>query len=335
MSSTKKFTIETSILKKINTFFIEAINMRSIDFIPGEIKSFLDEISNFNGETEKTFSPERSVKLRGALVAFVSINNIGRSSDLDILLDGLRAIRTLGDASIYFSEMYDHIYTLLSSAHYRDFLDAKLYFVNEHQRNEILEMKAKLESLITTETQKKKLKFSSVVKFLNPLEVTSSYEVRYRSKYQYISKKESIDKYLPSHFEITKNKLSKNHRELLETHKFSKSKISMLEREQEAILAKMDDDYKHIMENLWSDDFDVKIVSYEHSSLYPEIKFSQTSTKGSSVSSYAHLSKETVNVLWYNPSQSKRSNTIEYILENYNHPFGDVYFVHLCTENER
>ena len=311
-----------NIAKDIKSFMESNTNITTIK----EVEKFCEEILLLNDEGTKTFSPEKSVKIRGALYAFIALNNYKAPNELQELLSQLSGVTSLGDASSRFSESYSRIYEIISKLPKRLFLESELYFANEDVIKSLLGIKDEFESLISTETQRRKLKFNSIVKIINTEAPSFSYEVSYKSKYQYVSKKESIEKYLPAHYEITKNKLVKDHEELLATHKFSSSKKEILARKLEAELKKIDDEFTYIMEHLEDEDFDVKIVSYEKSTIYPEIKYSLSSNNAKSKTQHIHLSKEVPNVLWYEPMHVKKSSTIEDILENYSHPFGNVYY---------
>ncbi|WP_457750313.1 hypothetical protein [Sulfurimonas sp.] len=330
MSKTRGYKASWDTLKSVGGFLKENIEKKGIGSIPPDIKKLLKDIDEANG-SQKVFSPERAIKLRGVLVAFFSINDISPNKETTELIDGFKSIKTLGNAALYFSNAFDEIYSMLDKYPFREFLEAKLYFVDLDARDRLIFIRDKLASLTTTQNEKRKLKFNKIVNFLNPDHVSKKYSVSYKSKYQYISKEESLEKYLPAHFEITLNKIEKEYRELLKTHTFSEKKKQQILVKKEIEIKKAKDEYAYITKQLkQNSDLDVKILSYEHSSLYPEIKFLEERNFEGTVK-YAtkqfHLRSEVVNVLWYKPSQLKKNNTVADILQNYNHAFGDVYYI--------
>jgi len=331
IEKTRGFEAPSSLLKPIENFLKESIQQKKIQSIPIDIKKFIQDIEQVQSNSTRIFSPERAIKLRGIFIAFFAINDIVPSKEMTELLNGFRSIKTLGDAAVYFSDAYDKIYLMLDKYPFREFSEAKLYFVDQEARNTLVKMNKELNSLISKETEKRKLKFSKIVNFLNPENVSNRYSVTYKSKYQYISKEKSLKHYLPAHFQITLNKIEKEYRELFEAHTFSEKKKQQLKVKKEQEIQKVKDEYKYITTEMEEgNELDVKILSYEHSSLYPEIKYSETLVLDDGLkhkTKYAHLRSEVVNVLWYKPSQLKESNTVADILQNYNHAFGDVYYL--------
>ena len=331
MSKTRGYKARTSLLKSISAFLSANIKEKNICSLPVDIKRFMEDTSKLNIDEDKNISPERAIKLRGVLVAFLSINDIVKTPEINELLEGLNSIKTLGSAAVFFSKAFDEIYLMLDRYPFREFSEAKIYFIDDAARNRLVDINDELESLIVNKNEARKLKLSKIVNFLNPVNVSSRYSVSYKAKYQYISKEESLEAYLPAHYKITLNKIEKEYRELLETHHFPEKKRQQLNVKKEQEIQRVNDEYAYISKKIKEDEgFDVKILTYEHSSLYPEIKFSESEIvddgKPKHKTRYFHLKSEVVNILWYKPNQLKKSNTVADILQNYNHAFGDVYY---------
>lgn len=334
----KGFLADPKLIKSAARFIDNEIVKKEIKSVPKEIRIFLDEAKSLEEGKEKHYSPERAVKLRGSLLSFFAIHSITSSKETKEIVNGLYAIKSAaGDASSYFSDSYEHIYRLLKNYKYREFGEAKLYFVDKEARDEIFRIDEELKSKIKTAFEKRNIKLNKIVNFLNFDGLSTFYSVKFVPKYQYISKEESIDKYLPAHYEITKNKIEKEYRERYAAHDFDKANKYILEEQKNAKLKNIDSEYEFIQKELQKDErqIDIKIISYEHSSLYPEITYNieaeETGKDGKTKIKLSkrkqHLRSEAVNVLWYKPVQLKGSNTIAEILKNYNHAFGDVYYL--------
>lgn len=332
MSKTRGYKADVSLLKSVADFLSTSIKEKQVRSLPVDIKRFIEDVSELQPGESKNISPERAIKLRGILVAFLSIHDIVKTPELDKLLDGFNSIKTLGSAALFFSRAFDEIYLMLDKYPFREFSEAKLYFIDDKARKRLVEINDELESLVTNKNETKKLKLNKIINFLNPENVSSRYSVSYKAKYQYISKEESLETYLPAHYKITLNKIEKEYRELFETHHFPEKKKQQLNVKKEQEIQRVHDEYAYVSKKMREDqDFDVKILTYEHSSLYPEIKFSETEVlsdgKLKHKTRYSHLRSEVVNALWYKPSQLKKSDTVADILQNYNHAFGDVYYL--------
>lgn len=332
MSKTRGYRADASLLKSVADFLSVNIKEKQVHSLPVDIKRFIEDVSELHPSDSKNISPERAIKLRGVLVAFLSIHDIVKTPEIDKLLDGLNSIKTLGGAAVFFSNAFDEIYLMLDHYPFREFSEAKLYFIDDKARERLVAISKELESLIVNKNEAKKLKLNKIINFLNPENVSSRYSVSYKAKYQYISKEESLETYLPAHYKITLNKIEKEYRELFETHHFPEKKKQQLSVKKEQEIQRVHDEYAYVSKKMKEDkEFDVKILTYEHSSLYPEIKFSETEMledrKLKHKTRYSHLRSEVINALWYKPSQLKKSDTVADILQNYNHAFGDVYYL--------
>lgn len=337
MKHTKKgFLAEAKIVKSAARFIESEVTRREIKSIPKEIRVFLSEAKELPNNEEKHYSPERAVKLRGAILSFFAIHAIESPEEIKEIISGLYSIKSAaGGASSYFSDSYERIYRLLKGCKFREFGEAKLYFVNEEIRDEIFKINEKLESMVTSSFEKRNIKLNKIVNFLNFEGVSTFYSVKFVPKYQYISKEKSIKRYLPAHYEITKNKILKEYRERYAAHDFDKANKDILEGQKKAKLKDIESEYEFIKKELERDKdaIDIKILSYEHSSLYPEITYNfetgKVDKKGEPITHKRkqHLRSEAINALWYRPVQLKRHNTVADVLKNYNHAFGDVYYL--------
>ena len=320
----KGFTHITDTFSNAANYLLKQIEEKHIQSISKDLKKFIDEAVKFDKNREKTYSPDRAVKLYGILKTFLDINSINKEP-IETVLNGFRGVAT-SDASIYFSECFDEVYKLIENSPYRDFLEARLYFVDDEIKERIVSMQNKLSSLVETKNEKKIYSFKRVVNLLNGDNFSHKYKVTYLSKYQYISSPESLLFYLPAHYEITKNKIIKYHNELLRTHKFSLSTKKQIENEHKIELSKAEDEYNYligILEDNKTDDIDIKIVSYDHSNIYPQIRYVIDSGR----TNYAHLRSEVINILWYKSKQLQKDMIASDIVTNYNHAFGDVYYL--------
>ncbi len=325
----KACVISKDILWKATAYLNNEINDKDIRDIPKDIRNFLSESSNLK-DMQKRFSQERVLKLKGALLSFLSIHSIEKDANIDYIIKQFDTIVFSSDASAFFAQCFDIVHGLLHNYKFRNFDESRVYFIDDNAKIQFSSLREKLESLIRTQTEKKKLKFSKIINFINEEEVATQYSVVFRKKYQYISTPASIEKYLPQHYAIIKNKVEKDYKDLIGSHNFPKSKIKLLLDQKRDDLKKIDSEYDFIQNTIKSgDDIDIKILSYEHSSQYPEIRYKcNGNEKNKKKTRYAHLKSETINVLWYNPIQVKTSSTISDIIENYNHAFGDVYYSH-------
>ena len=327
----KGCTIDSETLQRSVAFLNATIDKQEIKSVSKEVREFIKEFS-VKSSKEKNFSPERVLRLRGALLSFLTVHDITPNKQLSSVMDTFHKTNLSSAASTLFSRCFDEVYRLLEGYRYREFDEAKLYFIDSDAHAKIVSLQKELEAAITTETEKRKLKFNKIVNLVNPVFFAIQYNVTFKKKYQYISKKESLEKYLPQHYAIIKNKVKKDYRELIYSHDFSQSKKRLIESQMNVELAKIDSEFAFLQEALQNEeDVDIKILSYEHSSTYPEIRFTlneddKTKTR------YAHLRSEVINVLWYEPIQIKSSSTISDILEHYNHAFGDVYYQHECRQ---
>lgn len=330
MANIKGYKSTAKELKKVSLFIESQILEKNILSVPIDLRKFLNEIDALLDDVEKNYSPERSIKLRGIIVAFLSINNIEKNKDIQSLLDGFNSIKTLGSAALFFSGAYDKIYTILERYPYRTFMQAKLYFIDKSARDEIVKIELELLGVLENKNEKQKLKFNKIIKLLNPQEISGRYSVHYKSKYQYISKQDSIEKYLPTHYKITLNKVQKDFNDLFDTHTFSPVKKKQIQAQRESELQRIKDEYEYLIKAFKNDEIDIKILSYEHSSLYPEVKYSVESVdkkRKQSKTKYAFLRSEVPNVLWYESSQTKKSDTVSSVISHYNYAFGDVYYI--------
>ena len=330
----KGLTVKCSVVKIATLCLQKEIKTKEIKSVPKDIIKLIDESKKFKNNDEKTYSPERVIKLKSLLSSFVSLHNIEASPELKEFVSLIdTAQKTYSEASAYFSEAFDEIYTMLEKYPYREFEKEKIYFVDKDGRDKLNQYRRILEKLISTKTEQRNIRFNKIVNFFNPDNIATYYSIKYVQKYQYISKKESIEKYLPVHYEVMKNKLNKEFRELFETHKFNTTNKKILEDKRDAQLKTMKEEYNYLMQCIRDEiDIDIKILSYEHAPMYPEINFRGLVDKKPYTRS-VHLRSEVINVLWYKPVQLKSNNTIANILENYSHAFGDVYFLQKDSTN--
>lgn len=327
-SRKKGLTLSYGFINTVVTQLQKTIEEKNIKSVPVDIKKFIDEGLGFLNKGEKTYSPERLFKLRALLLSFIALHNIEVHLELEeFIRQSGDSQKSYSNASAYFCDAIDKIYRLLDEYPYREFEDVKLYFIDEDAKDKFLQHKEILEQLITTATEKRSLKFNKIINLLNYENVAISYSVKFLRKYQYITKEESIEKYLPAHYEIVKKKINKDFRELFDTHSFDEMTKKVLEDKREAQLKTIDEEYKYLKQCIEDGvDIDIKILGYEHAPMYPEISFVE-SLSDSTYKKSAHLRSEVANVLWYEPIQLKNSNTIAHVLKNYNHAFGDVYYL--------
>lgn len=331
MPSKKKGFVATGVmLKNITANLQRQIEEKKINSTPKEIREFIKEVIQLQEKQEKHFSPEKAVKLRGAFLSFFALHDLVKTNDMQDLLRGFHSIKTLsGNASSYFSDAYEKIYALLENYKYREFGDARVYFVDKEARDELVRIEKKLESKISTTFEKRNIRLNKIVNLLNKDNFATQYSVKFIPKYQYISKPESIKKYLPQQYKIERNKIIKEYRELFATHDFDDTTKKILLKKRDSKIESMDAEYKYIMDNIEKDvgNLDVKIVSYDNTTVYPEISMKLSGKAKENIPTIKmHLRIEVVNVLWYTPRQLKDTNTVANILKNYNHAFGSVYY---------
>lgn len=330
----KGFIIKRKFAKNIALILQKEIEVKEIKSVPKDITNFIEEAQTFTGDGIKNYSIERTLKLKGLLLSFVTLHSLSDISEIKEFMDLIKnARKSYSMATAYFSDAFSEIYTLLEQYPFREFGDTKIYFIDEDAKNTLNKYRDVMEKLVSTAVEKRNIKFNKIVNFLNPEHIATFYSVKYVSKYQYISKEESIEKYLPVHYEVMKNKINKEFKELFETHKFDATNKRILEDKRDAQLKTMQEEYSYLAQCIDDGaDVDIRILSYEHAPMYPEMNFREnigdkTRTKN------IHLRSEVVNVLWYKPVQLKSNNTVADILKNYNHAFGDVYYLQKDSKN--
>ncbi len=333
-SRKKGFSVEKKFIKNVIAVLQKEINAKEIKSVPKDISNFIKEAQTFDDEGIKNYSIERTLKLKGLFLSFVSLHDLKDIPEIKEFMDLIQNTqKTYSTATAYFSNTFNEIYTLLEPYPFREFGEAKIYFVDENARNILNKHKNILEGLISSTIEKRNIKFNKIVNFLNPEHIAIFYSVKYVSKYQYISKQESIEKYLPVHYEVMKNKINKEFKELFKTHKFDVTNKRMLEDKRDAQLKTMQEEYNYLTRCIEEDAvIDIKILSYEHAPMYPEINFRE-SIEEKTRTKNIHLRSEVINVLWYKPVQLKSNNTVADILKNYNHAFGDVYYLQKDGKN--
>ena len=326
----KGYVASATMLKNITANLQRQIKEKKINSIPKEIRDFMKDAEQLQENQEKHFSPEKAVKLRGSFLSFYAVHDLIKTDDAQSMLSGLHSIKTLsGSASSYFSDAYEKVYTILKDYKYREFCDSRVYFVDKVARDMLVGIGKRIESKISTTFEKRNIRLNKIVNLLNKDDFATQYSVKFIPKYQYISKPESIKKYLPQQYKIERNKIIKEYNELFATHDFDDTTKKILLKKRDSKIESMDAEYKYIMEDIESDgsNLDVKIVSYDNTTLYPEISMKLSGKGKENIPTVKmHLRSEVVNVLWYVPKQLKDTNTVANILKNYSHAFGSVYY---------
>jgi len=322
----KGLYLDSANAKNFSLAIQREIGNKNIATIPKEIKNFIEDVKK---DKRAAYSIEKTLKLKGILYSFLAIHDLKKADGIKEFIEFLESSdKYKNTAAQYFSELFDEIYVMLEKYTYREFGNTKIFFIDEVAKNEILKKKERLEKLVSSTYEKRYIKFSKIANFLNPEEMAYFYSIKYVSKYQYISKEESIKKYLPIHYEVLKNKINKEFRELFATHKFDATNKRVLEDKRDAKLKTMQEEYNYIMHCLEEGaEIDIKILSYEHAPMYPEITYRANNEKNKTRTKVAHLRSEVINILWYKPVQLKNNNTVADVLKNYHHAFGDVYYL--------
>lgn len=304
------------------------IKIKKITSVPKDLLQFFDEVEKMDMKEQKIFYAETLIKLKTSILSFIALHDIKQYSEVNSFIKKLQA-DTINEskAVLYFSRAFDEVYSILSKYRSRDYEDAKIVFIDEAAKDKLVTIKNTLEELISNYTEKRNLKFNKIVNLFNPENPAISYDVKFITKYQYISKDVSIKKYLPAHYQVMKNKINKEFSELLDTHDFDEVTKKILDDKRRAKLKKMTSEYNYLLSYITEDKdgIDIKILGYEHAPLYPEIKFVEQNDK-KTVTKHFHIRSETINALWYKPVQLKSNNTVSEILQHYNHAFGDVYY---------
>jgi len=295
-------------------------NSCSIDRLE-DLEKFVEEFASTqeSSSKEKNISPERGAKLIAAIESFFYLSGTLPSQNIKSLLECLSS-SLYSDIQKTFIQSYKDVIEIVSGSPNRVFLEAKVYFIDDEQRDRIVTIKKNLESIDGTLSDKKRFAFSKIAKFLNEDQPAHKYDVIYKKKYPQILREKSVEYYLDSHYFSMRNQKIKYHNEFLKTHG---SKLDALTKqkiiaEHETELKKYEDEYVYIKENFES--LDVKIIGYEDGNIYPELKYTLQKQ-----SKYAYLKKNNINILWYIPMPIRSDMKVIDIIKNFNHAFGGVY----------
>jgi len=332
MKNKKGFTQNTRLFKRAALFLEEKIKTdKRRMHVPVDLIRFIDEAKEFEENGVKTYSPDRAVKLYGIITSFLNIYDIDCNEDLAAVLDGFKK-STKSNAATSFIDAINEVRVLVKNLPLRDIDGVKLYFIDGEEKERLVTIKEKLEQVKKNMVEKKIYAFRRVINFINPDAISHRYKIVFNGKYQYISKIESILKYLPKHHAIVVNKLNKMHSDLLKTHQFSDATKAHIEIEHKVELKRIENEYAYIMQRLQEnpESFDVKILSYDHLEIYPEIRYSAANR-----TRYAHLRSEVENILWYTPNQLQKDMKASQIASEYNHAFGDVYYMEKTDEKKK
>jgi hypothetical protein len=296
-----------------------------------DLDEFIEESLSFKDDLdgEKNLSPERGVKILGLLGYIFDTahtNNIPIDKNLESFYDGL--FSSLSHKKLFgiFSDAYKQTYALLQSLPNREFLDTKIYFLDDEALQKLVKLRNKLNSSFEVPSDNRRYSYSKIANIINENFVAKNYTIKLIAKFPQIIRPKSVQYYLPAHYEITKNKKIKAFKEMLDTHNFHPQKVKYLVKEHEAELKRDEEEHRYIMQELSKGDdslIDVKIIGYEHSSYYPELR----ATLENGRSKYAYIKKSVPNLLWYDPNLSLNNMDVVDILKHYNHGYGDVYYI--------
>lgn len=280
---------------------------------------FVEEIGSLSIE-HKNLTQERCAKIVSSIQNFYYSHGLMIEDEVQEFITTLLA--NLKHTASNYASSLDKINALLVKKPYRDFKEARLYFVDAQIVSAIQDIKKDLEKSFRNPTEEKRFSFSTLVNMLNFDTVAHSYTVEYIERYKHVSDTKKIAEYLPAEFEIFKNKRNKDLEEEIKIHQYDTGTAQRLRKKLALELKEKQEQHEYLMSHL--DEFEIKIISYDRAKSYPLIKYNTEE-------GYArkHLKKSTLNILWFKPKPFRSDMTIKDYLEAATHAYGDVYYLEL------
>ena len=253
--TTKNIIVNMEIAKKAAIVINERIlqNEKSARY---ELKRFLAEVIAFTSD-ERNYTPERAAKIIAGIETYYSVNQIDVDLEVEALIDefskGLDS-KVVSD----FAEVASKVNKIIATCPMRKFDNAELYFLEEKDIQELMKLKESFEPLLTNRIYLERFKFSRLVNLLNPDQPAHKYDVVYVPKFQHIKEPESLEKYLPAHYKINRNKKMKDFKEFLNTHGFNQSAVQRLKVNHDAELKRDEEEYHFLLENIDNEKIEIK-----------------------------------------------------------------------------
>lgn len=315
--TTKNLTLDCKLLKACAKELLTLKQQYSNSFST-YIQLFCEEALILEASS-KNYTPERSAKLSAYIDIYFSENPIVKSESIKQLSREFATILQKNEVHALYSKYTIDIYSLLQNTKKISYMNAEVHFIDNKQRESLLQMFTSMDKLLTSKTLLQRFSLSKVINFLNPDVLSYRYLVKYIAKYQYIKKPESIERYLPATYEVWKNSTKKYFNTFISTHKFDENTKKRLIQEHETELLRAKEEYEYITQNI--EDLDVRILGYEDASLYPRISF--TCNK---YTTHKHLKSEMPNVLWFAHEAFRTNMEAKEFIETSQSAFGDVYY---------
>ena len=317
--TTKNLTLSKELLVQCAKELLDFKNKYEL-FFTSYLEEFCKEALEVEA-TQKNYTPERCAKVLASIEIYYTNNPIVQSDSISGLTGSLEGILQKNEVFAIYLKYTKDIYTLLhTKLRKMDYMSASLYFADTETRDKISMMFESMDKLLTNQTLQKRFSLSKVVNFYNIDSPCHKYSVKYVPKYQYIKKPESVERYLPAHYEIWVNKEKKYFNDYLKTHNLDPNTVSKLTLEHEQKLKRAKEEYEYIEQN--PDSLDVRILGYEDADVYPQITI--TLEKGSKD---RHLKSETPNLLWFIPKPFRSTMDAKEFIETSQYAgFGDVYY---------
>jgi len=227
------------------------------------------------------------------------------------------------DVHIAYQKAMHEIYSFLENVQYRDFMDAKLYLLNEEQKQKILNVLEPLkESLSNTGPSfAKTYAISSIVNLIASLETSIiKYSVSYQLLYPNVYKEEKGEHYIEKERGMALARLNQEHASLVNAGNHDALTIAKKESEKRAKEQKINDNYKYLMEN--REKLDIRLIGFKNASLYPQLHI----VKEQKGKQYLHLKSTVPNLMWYKPQLLQGEFKIKEFIENSENAFGNIYF---------
>lgn len=218
-------------------------------------------------------------------------------------------------------ELRGRVMEVILEYRFREVGKAKIYFVDG-----VGDMRLRS---ILSEAEEKDVR--KVCHYINPGEAIEKYSVGIRGKHRQITQKETTRKYIEGDFEVWKNTLIKDAREIISVHQKSDHEIEIINEEVNNKIEIARGELAYILENY--DKVVVKIAGFTHQKYFPYIQYVNT-IDGEKKKQNEHLSVLVPNILYYNPTRYRSDIQIDDFIKSSKNPFGDVYYMEQVNKDD-
>lgn len=181
-------------------------------------------------------------------------------------------------------------------------LEYKYIPIDRRTMNKILQLK--LESDLLLDDSGKKDSFYHTMKLIKAQCTITSFKEKAVKRYQLITSKEKVIKYLPGELERRINLIKKKNRELIADNTFSNDMIQRLQREEHDKILHAQDEVKKIIDD--PSRYDILITSIEDDLSFPALYIKYNDENGDKNRYDEHLREENIpNIFVYEPDEDQ------------------------------